>query len=51
MEEVATRNGGRILYLYTENDNTPAMRLYEKAGYQRLRDQKDKAVYAKLITE
>lgn len=51
MEGVVERNGGRIIYLFTENGNTPAMRLYEKAGYRRLRDQKDKAVYAKLITE
>jgi ribosomal protein S18 acetylase RimI-like enzyme len=51
MEGVVVRNGGRIIYLFTENDNAPAMSLYEKAGYQRLKDQKDKAVYAKLITE
>ncbi len=51
MEGVVVRNGGRIMYLFTDADNTPAMRLYEKAGYQRLRDQKDKAVYAKLIME
>lgn len=51
MEGVVVRNGGRIIYLFTENDNAPAMSLYERAGYQRLKDQKDKAVYAKLITE
>jgi ribosomal protein S18 acetylase RimI-like enzyme len=51
MESVASRNGGRILYLYTENDNEPAKRLYEKAGFDRLRDQGSQAVFAKLIKE
>lgn len=50
MEGVVERNGGRIIYLFTDGSNYPAQCLYEKAGYQRLRDQKDKAVYAKLIT-
>lgn len=51
MEAVATRNGGRILYLYTGNDNEPAKSLYEKTGFDRLRDQGSQAVYVKLIRE
>ena len=49
MEGVAERNGGRIIYLYTEETNEPAMSLYERAGFERLRNQGSQAVYAKLI--
>ena len=51
VEDVAIRNGGRIIYLYTENDNKPALRLYEKAKFMRLKDQGDKAVFAKVVTD
>lgn len=51
LEGVAIRNGGRILYLYTEDDNEPAIRLYEKAGFLRLKSQGDKAVFVKVVTD
>ena len=49
MENVTLRNGGRILYLFTENDNEAAKTLYERTGFDRLRDQGSNAVYAKLF--
>jgi ribosomal protein S18 acetylase RimI-like enzyme len=51
IEGVVRRVGGRILYLYTESTNEPAIGLYVKAGFERLRDQHDQAVFAKLIKE
>ena len=48
MEEVVDHNGGRIIYLYTKRTNGPAKSLYEKAGFERLRNQGSQAIYAKL---
>ncbi len=51
METAAIREGGRIIYLYTEGTNEAAKCLYEKAGYLRLRNQGDNAVYVKVVTD
>lgn len=48
IEGFVARNGGRIVYLYTEASNVPAIALYERAGFERLADQRDNAVFAKL---
>jgi len=47
----AIRAGGRIIYLYTEDTNEPAKRLYERTGFSRLKNQGDKAVFVKLVVE
>lgn len=51
MEGVVTRNGGRITYLYTDDANEAAKCVYEKAGFLRLKNQKDKAVYVRVVTD
>lgn len=51
METTAIREGGRIIYLYTEDTNEAAKCLYEKAGYLRLKNQGDNAVYVKVVTD
>ena len=52
LEGVATEScGGRILYLYTEQGNAPAISLYQKAGFERLRDQGGNVVLCKLVRE
>ena len=49
MEGVAYSNGGRILYLYTDETNEPACRLYEASRFTRLESQSGRAVFAKLL--
>jgi ribosomal protein S18 acetylase RimI-like enzyme len=49
LEREVVATGGRIIYLYTEATNVPALRLYEKAGFVRLKDQSDKAVFVKTV--
>jgi len=48
MEGAMVRQGGRILYLYTEVENLPAIRLYQSAGFERLADQRSYAVFCKV---
>lgn len=49
MEAIAHRNGGRVLYLYTDGLNTAAIRLYSRAGWTRLQDQSNQAVFVRLL--
>ena len=51
LEGQVMRLGGRIIYLYTEQENEAAIRLYVRAGFRRLRPQGRQAVFAKLIEE
>ncbi len=51
MEKVVVRNGGRLIYLFTEEGNEAAKSLYGKVGFERLRNQGDHVVFAKLIKE
>jgi len=51
LEAEVVKKGGRIIYLHTEQTNEAAIRLYLKAGYQRLRPQGHNVVFAKLIGE
>lgn len=49
LEDAAIQAGCRILYLYTEQGNDPAIALYQKAGFERLRDQAGNVVLCKLV--
>ena len=51
MEADAHRNGGRILYLYTDVNNTGAIELYRTTGFERMADQSKQAVFVKLLGE
>jgi len=51
LEGEVVKRGGRIIYLYTGQQNHSAQRLYGKAGFEKLRDQGDQMVFAKLIRE
>lgn len=51
MEGDAYRNGGRVLYLYTEPDNRAATELYRTTGFERMADQSGRAVFVKLLGE
>ena len=51
MEGDAYRNGGRILYLYTGENNAPAIHLYRNARYQQLETQSQQAVFVRLLGE
>lgn len=49
MEGIAYSNGGRILYLYTDEKNEPACHLYEACRFTRLKSQSGQAVFVKLL--
>jgi GNAT superfamily N-acetyltransferase len=49
IEQVAYRNGGRILYLYTDEQNGPAVQLYRNCRYRQLEGQSGQAVFVKLL--
>lgn len=49
MEGIAYSNGGRILYLYTDEKNEPACQLYRGCRFTRLKSQSGQAVFAKLM--
>jgi ribosomal protein S18 acetylase RimI-like enzyme len=51
MEGIAYRNGGRVLYLYTETGNHGAIALYQRGRFIRLDDQAKSAVFVKLLGE
>jgi ribosomal protein S18 acetylase RimI-like enzyme len=51
MEGDAYRNGGRVLYLYTDAGNAGAIELYRTTGFERLADQSKQAVFVKLLGE
>lgn len=51
MEGDAYRNGGRVLYLYTDVGNSGAIELYRRTGFERLADQSRQAVFVKLLGE
>lgn len=49
LEGQVVRRGGRIIYLFTDERNEAAIRLYVRSGFRRLRPQGRQAVFAKLI--
>jgi GNAT superfamily N-acetyltransferase len=51
LEQEAWRKGGRILYLHTDDGNVAAIRLYERAGYWRLKPQGPNVIFAKWLEE
>lgn len=51
MEGDAYRNGGRVLYLYTDVANTGAIELYRRTGFERMADQSKQAVFVRLLGE
>lgn len=51
MESTALRNGGRVIYLYADAENRPAIALYSSVGYQRMKNQSGQAIFVKLLGE